>query len=136
MKKNQIATVTINDRGVHVHYRAYYRPEANGMFTWFIPGFDIYYSSRDKESGANKSLNLTKSWLSFYERQSKLSELMLDLRKMGFEASDGNTDYKIMKAIKGERPKQIKFRVANYNTPERFKDSEVMEMENQFAIAS
>lgn len=68
--------ISINGEVTNCSFIANYIEEPNGMFSWHIPEFDIYFSSKTKPIGDNKAKSMVKSFFNFqeYEKNREVTE--------------------------------------------------------------
>lgn len=61
------------------------KPENSGMWSFYIPAFDIFYSAESKEEGNEIAPLVIKAFYKFWGREGK-KDLVLKLHKLGFKA--------------------------------------------------
>jgi len=58
----------------------------NGMFSWYIPGFDIYFSSKTEEVGLVRADSMLDAFLNHFLEHQNLPVLINELKRLGFIA--------------------------------------------------
>ena len=75
--------VNIDKKGINIGYKVIYKDES-GMFSAYMPGFDIYYSAPTEEEVAKRASEIVKSFTDFWIKQNSFKDFFLQLHKLGF----------------------------------------------------
>lgn len=70
----------------HIDYAftAKYRKEPSGLYSWYIPSFDIYFSSSSHEDGEKRSKALTFSFFNYWIQNEGFEAFLNKLERLGF----------------------------------------------------
>lgn len=130
MENAHKTTIKIEPTGVVYEFTIRYREEENGMFSWFIPGFNIFYSTKTVEQGEPRGVAMTKSFFKYWIGKEGFQNFIIQLHGLGFKAKDeprhtsGNVV--IQQLLKKER-NSATFKALHERMPGAFADSEKVE---------
>ena len=80
--------INIQKRNIHYQYSVYTREESNGMYSWYVPGFNMFFSSRTESDGQKRAAAMVKSFfIDYFERQKNFRSFVLELHRLGFRAN-------------------------------------------------
>ncbi len=96
--------------------------EDDGMYSCYIPSFDIHFSSSNHEDIKNKGKRLTKSLLQYFmdEPRNGLKKYILHLHKLGFKAPN---DTMTIKHFIENKAVKTKFKSIRTEVPNGFSES-------------
>ena len=124
--------IKFSKEGIHYAFHARSIQEKNGMFSWYIPAFDIFFSSKDRETGRAKAKSMTESFFTYWIGQESFRAFILQIHKLGFKSP--NHDLTVSEMIKRKRS-DAKFTSKNEYLPEGFLNSESIVEEGELAMA-
>jgi hypothetical protein len=70
--------------GFHVFHK-----EVKGGYSWFIPGFNIRFSSETKEIGERRAITMVKAFFKYWNGVS-FREFLLAINRMGFKSEQND----------------------------------------------
>lgn len=133
MADNKPTFINMTREGIKYGFHARYRVEENGMYSWYIPAFDIYFSSQTKEQGDKRAVAMTKSFFNHWINYESFRSFILQIHKLGFKASEHH-ELTIKQLISRQRI-DAKFKSKDGFIPEEFKNSETVEQEGNLEMA-
>lgn len=119
--------------GINYGFHAHYKAEENGMYSWYIPAFDIYFSSQSIEQGNKRAVAMTRSFFNHWIEHESFRSFILQIHKLGFKASEHH-ELTIKQLISRKRI-DAKFKSKDGIIPEEFKNSDIVEQEGNLALA-
>lgn len=126
MIEDTSASIEIRNGEVKCVFDAKFIVETNGMYSWYIPAFNMFYSSRTREEGIVTGRAMSKSFFSYWlEKEKDFRSLILEINKLGFKAPDHRIT--VNKLLSG-KTSRAKFQ-SNQNVQNEFANSEKQEME-------
>lgn len=118
-------------------YTILYRNESDGMFSCFIPGFEIYFSALNKDAIEHKSkvmMQLLFDHFFIHNADSNpIKSLSLHLRKLGFRIN-GNDTLKMRELINNVVKSKSKFS-SIMEVPFEFNDAAQLEKKSELEFA-
>lgn len=84
---------------VEAQYRAYYKKTEKGNYRWFIPGFNIRFTSKDMEIGEKRAFVMVKYFMHYWDTKGSFREFLLEIHRLGFRAPK-NHDLTLSRVIK------------------------------------
>jgi hypothetical protein len=89
MAENNEVNIEIRDGVVKCNGFAYFKEEKNGMISWYLPGFDMFFSSKTFDEGMVTAKAMSKSFILYWlEKERNFNGLILAITKLGFKAID------------------------------------------------
>jgi len=82
--------IKIDAGKMHCSWELYHKIEDNGMHSWYIPAFKLFYSTATAEQGEKRGMNMTKSFFDFYLKKGSFKEFILEIHKLGFKSDRHN----------------------------------------------
>lgn len=67
-------------------YNARYKLEPSGYYSWHIPSFDIYFSSKSKEDGSKRAKAITQSFFNYWIGQEGFERFIDKIGRLGYKA--------------------------------------------------
>ena len=122
--------IRMNDGKITCRGTAHYNVEKNGMYSWYLPGFEMYFSSMTKEEGLITAKAMSKSFFIYWiEKEKNFNQLILEITKLGFKTVDHRNT--VNKMLQGKKYK------ANFETKARdekwVENAQVEELELEVA---
>lgn len=71
MSKEAVNFIKIKEGQINYRYDSYRRQEENGMFSWYIPAFQMFFSSKTKEEGDVRARAMVKSFFMYWFEKEK-----------------------------------------------------------------
>lgn len=91
MPKKAINFIEIKEKQIDYRYESYRRQEANGMISWYIPAFQMYFSSKTKEEGDIRSKAMVNSFFMYwFEKEKSFRGFIHEIHHFGFRAPGHN----------------------------------------------
>lgn len=59
----------IGDGTINFGYHSRFIIEKNGMYSWYIPAYKMFFSSKTKEEGQARGIAMVKSFFMFWDKQ-------------------------------------------------------------------
>lgn len=84
MIKSKPIEIKINQTSIDYSFWMYYIQEENGMFSWYLPGYDISFSTNDYETGEKRAEAMIVSFFQFWLEDKGFQSFVLELRRLGF----------------------------------------------------
>jgi|ERR1022692_4553345 hypothetical protein len=113
--------IEIKEGHIKYQYRAYHRIEENGMYSWYIPSFQMFYSSKTKEEGDQRTEAMAQSFFSFwFEKEKSFRGFIHEIHHFGFRASQHNLT---VNKLLTHKINHAEFGYANGHASEEFKNS-------------
>lgn len=133
MANNKTPYINFSKNKIDYGFHARYVKEENGMYSWYIPSFDIYFSSNTKEQGDKRAISMTRAFFSHWINQESFRSFILQIHKLGFKAPE-NHDFTI-KQLLNKKIFDVKLKSKNSVLPEDFKNSELVEQQGNLELA-
>lgn len=133
MADNKPSFINFTKGKINYAFHARYVKEENGMYSWYIPSFDIYFSSNTKEQGDKRAIAMTRAFFSHWINQESFRSFILQIHKLGFKAPE-NHDFTI-KQLLNKKIFEVKLKSKNGIIPAEFKNSELVEQEGNLELA-
>ena len=86
MSDKQPTFIEINNGRIYCGFHAYHKKTESGMYSWYIPGFNIRFSSKDKETGDKRAIIMVNAFFSYWVDRVSYREFILEIHKLGFKA--------------------------------------------------
>ena len=128
---NKPTFITINKDGMKYGFHGHYIKEENGAYSWYIPAFDIYFSSPNFEEGDRRAVIMVKSFMNFWIKQQGFRGFVLQILKLGFKAQDD----KALQQLLNRKNIDAKLRAVGKSIPAEFLDSKISSQEGELAMA-
>ena len=122
------------DRKIHFAFHSRFIVEKNGMYSWYMPAYKMFFSSKTKEEGIKRGVAMAKSFFMFWDKQNSYRGLILELHHLGFRAPQYH-NLVVSEMIRKKR-RFAKFNATDVTIPEAFADSSLLQQEGTFAMAS
>ena len=124
--KDKPTYIVINSGKINIAFYVYYKAEENGMVSSYIPAYNIYYSSPSMEEAKRRPLIMVRSFYKYWLNNEGWKNFVLEIRKLGFLASNTGTDFAFKNLLNG-RPDKVKFSTPYNTVPEGYNDVEEYE---------
>lgn len=139
MKINHKTTIDIQPKGISYEFTLRYREEENGMYSWFIPGFNIFYSTKTRDLGEKRGVAMTRSFFKYWIEKEGFNNFILQLNNLGFKPK-GEPQHKsgnvvIHELLRKQRNTAV-FKSSDWRIPGSFADSSKIEKKEVFNMAS
>ena len=126
--------INIKGGGIEYRYAYYHRTEKNGMHSWYIPGFNMFFSTKTQEAGSVRAAAMVKSFfIDYFEKQDSFRSFILELHRLGFRASSYH-DLTINKLLTKKIP-TAQLGYVNGHASTEFKNSTSQISEGSLAMA-
>jgi hypothetical protein len=83
--KNKHNFIDISPQRIQWGFNANYIEEKDGMFSWYLPSFDIYFSSATKEAGDKKALAITNSFFNYWLKEKGFRRFLMKILRLGYK---------------------------------------------------
>lgn len=83
--KNETFVKIDNDK-ISLGFYDYYKQEENGLYSVYVPAFDIYFTATSLEEKRRMSLAVVKAHLKFAMKNNGIKGFIIYLNKLGFKA--------------------------------------------------
>jgi hypothetical protein len=128
MSKNEPTFISINNGKISCGFHIFFKSDENGMFSWFIPGFNIRFSSTTKEAGDKRAIIMVKAYFNYWIERVSFREFILNIHRSGFKAAE-NHELTVSKIL-SKKLKSAKFKsLVQVPAPSDYTKSEVLETE-------
>ncbi len=122
--------ISINREGIRYGYHVLHIPEENGMISSYIPAFDIYFSSPNKEKASERSRTMVTSFFNFWIKKQGFRSFVIQILKLGFKTQNASELKQLL-----ER-KNINAKLnSNSTAPKDYLKAEVVEEEGTLEVA-
>ncbi len=89
MPNKPSASIEFRSDGIRCTFDAFYTKEENDEFSWHIPAFRMFFSSKTYKEGTKTSIEMTKSLFDYWlTKERNFRNLILEINKLGFKAND------------------------------------------------
>ncbi len=122
--------ININKNGLKWGFFAHHIKEGE-MVSTFIPAFDLYYSSPNKDEANKRAKIMVKSFLNFWIQQQGFRAFVLQMLKLGFKTPDATA----LKQLLERKNINAKLSASNTNIPDEFLEAETFLQEDQMEVA-
>lgn len=85
-KNSQSNFIQISPSRISYGFQIHSIKEANGMYSWYIPSFDTYFSSNDKELGEQRAIEISKSFFNYWLKKKGYRAFLMQILKLGYQA--------------------------------------------------
>lgn len=134
MKEKGDTHIVIEEGKISYQFSARFKMEDNGTFSWYIPSFKMFFSSKTKEQGDIRARAMAKSFFVHYLTNEKsFRNFILELHNLGFRAPL-NHDLTVNKLLT-KRLSYAKFNSRIVSIPKEFQDSENIINQDDLAMA-
>ena len=89
-------------------YVSRYAKEPSGLISWYIPAFNLYFSSTDMNDGIKRSQAMTQCFLNYWLNEEGMEAFIDKINRLGFRTANG----KPIKAPKGKSKTVIAYPAA------------------------
>jgi hypothetical protein len=87
--KEKMVVIKINAGKVSCTGHALHVIEKNGMYSWYFPGFEMFFSSTTREEGRQLAHAMAKSFFIYWlEKENNFNQMILEITKLGFKTID------------------------------------------------
>lgn len=134
MGENKQTFISIEKGKIHTGFHVFNKKAENGMYSWYIPGYNIRFSSETKEQGEKRAVTMVKAFFTYWKKSSN-REFILEIHRLGFKASEHHeltVSRLISKKITSAKFKSTVMRLPN---PEGYERSKVLEADLELAEA-
>ena len=137
--KNQVNFISFRPVGrlIEVKWRMtiFKKEKDTGRYACFIPALNIHFTSKDKESAANKAKALSRIYFDHFLAHSKngLKKIVLELHKLGFRAP--NDTYTVHK-FANNSVIPAKFKLPDGEVPENYINAHQTMVESEMEITA
>ncbi len=132
-EKKQPTYIEFKEGKIFYGFHARYIKEENGMYSWYIPAFDIYFSSKTKEDGHKRAQAMTKSFFKVWINNEGVRSFILQIHKLGFKAPSNHQA--IIRDLISKKINTAKFKSTAGHLPDDFAGSESEIQESELAMA-
>lgn len=133
MPKEVANIIEIQGGRINYRYQAYRREEENGMISWYIPAFQMFFSSKTKEEGDLRSHAMVKSFFIFWlEKEKSFRGFVHEIHHFGFRAPHHNLT---VNKLLTHKINNAAFGYANGHASQEFKNSIVETKKDSLAVA-
>ena len=133
MPKKAANFIEIQGNKINYRYQIYHREEENGMVSWYVPAFQMFFSSKTKEEGDARSKAMVKSFFMYwFEKEKSFRGFIHEIHHFGFRASQHNLT---VNRLLTHKINHAAFGYANGHAFEEFKNSIVETKNDSLAVA-
>jgi hypothetical protein len=129
-QKKTIPFIQFTDEGIKVSFNVLGKKEGD-MYSWYVPAYDIYFSSPTEEIGRKRAKSAVMSFFNYWTKEQSFKNFILEIHKLGFRASE-NHELTVKKLIDKQHIK-AKFKSAG-KTPPSFQEATVSQGEMTVAM--
>lgn len=130
--KEQPNFIQIKPDGINYGYHSRFIEEKNGMYSWYLPSFDIYFSSSTKEEGEKRSLEMTESFFNYWLQKKGFRTFLMQILRLGYQARS----HKELQGLLNRKNLNAQLRASTIKElPAAFRESETSRQEGNLATA-
>lgn len=129
--KNKPTYIQITPEGISWGFHARYIEEKDGMFSWYLPSFDIYFSTNTKEEGQERAKALTTSFFNYWLKKKGFRSFLMKILRLGYTASS----HEELKQLLHRTNLNAKLKMPSEKKSPNFTHYETIDEEGQLAIA-
>ena len=135
MADNRPTFIEVTGTGViNFGYHSRFIIEEDGTYSWYIPAYKMFFSSKTKEEGQQRGISMVKSFFMFWDKQNSYRGLILEIHNLGFRVPQYH-NLTVSELIRKKRT-SAKFNSTENLIPESFAAGTLLEQEGSFAMAS
>lgn len=132
-EKRNDTYIQFTPEGMKYGFYAYCVEEKGGNYSWYVPAYDIYFSSPSKEEGSRRAKLMVSSFFNFWVKQQGIKQFGLQLHKLGFRAT--NDHHTTLQQFLNNHIVKSKFKSPESKLPFDFEAAEQFEQEGEMAVA-
>ena len=129
--KNKRNFIQISPHNISYGFGTLNIQELDGSYSWYIPSFDIYFSSKTKEQGNERARAMVKSFFNFWLTNQGFRAFALQLFKLGYKTST----HAEFKNLLNRTNLKATLKSSLSKLPPEFEGSEVLSLEGDLSIA-
>ena len=129
--KKKIDFINLTPTSIKYGYNSHFVQEEDGLFSWYIPSFDIYFSSNTKEEGDNISRAMVKSFMNYWLKEKGFRSFVLQVFKLGYKTSS----HEEFKRLLNRTNLTANLKGAKIAMPQEFANSESFMNDGQLSMA-
>lgn len=84
--KKRKSFINIEPKGIEWGYTAHYIIEDDGMYSWYIPSFDIFFSSMDEKEGDKIGEDATTAFFEYWLKKQGFRKFVNKVLSLGYKA--------------------------------------------------
>lgn len=115
-----------NVMNVRFGYRLMYNKDEPGIINYYIPGFNLFFSANDEETGSKRGKAMVRAFLDYWINQESPRSFILEIHKLGFRTKNHDL---VMKEFLHKKITSSKFNSSQSTVPEHFNDGSKEEEE-------
>ncbi len=135
IKKEPVSSITIEGQKIFYAFSARYKTEEDGKVSWYLPAFDMFFTTKNMEDSDIRVKAMAKSFFVYHlEINKSWRSFVLELNRLGFKAAT-NHDYTVSQLIK-HRLDRAQFKSKIIQLPIEFEGSNILQKEGMMSLAS
>jgi hypothetical protein len=79
--------ITITPNQISWGFHAHFIEEEDGMYSWYIPSLDIYFSSISRQQGDEIARDITRSFFNFWLQKQGFRKFLMRVLRLGYKPS-------------------------------------------------
>jgi hypothetical protein len=132
MNDNEPTYINFTKEGIKYAFHARFIVEENKMYSWYIPAFKMFFSTKTEEEGEKRAIAMTKSFFKFWKEEDSFRGLLHEINYLGFKATHYH-DLTMNRMLKGQL-NHAKFKAGEDYIPEDFIGSKSVLHEGELAM--
>ena len=131
IKKTQPIAIVIKNGAISGKYKVYYSEEDNGMFSSYIPGFEICYSSANYDEMMKRSKIMVAAFFDYWVKDNGWAQFIKHISALGFKAPNHAFT---MKQLLSRKLLSANLKATHTEKQDGYKESEIIEHEAEMAL--
>lgn len=130
-KNNQETYIKITPQRLEWGFHGKYIKEPDGRFSWYLPSFDIYFSSSTLEDGDEKALAITQSFFNYWLSEKGFRKFLMKILSLGYKPGS----HEELKHLLNRTNLNARLKGTMNRIPPEFANSETSDQLGNLAIA-
>ena len=133
MAEKQPTFIKLDNGKVNFAFHARFIKEPDGLYSWYIPAYKMFFSSGSIDEGQKRAIVMAKSFFVYWKEEKNFNGFLKELHQLGFRATSLH-DF-TLKQLRLGKTRKAKFKSEDSYIPESFKNSQSVVTEGDLAIA-
>lgn len=134
MKTNKEDYISITGNRIDYGFHSRYRVEEDGSYSWYIPTFEMFFSSENLEAGEKRAKIMAQSFFNFWIESQSFRSFVLQIHKLGFKANENHN--LVIKNLLKRGVSDIKLKSKGGKIPKDFINAHSISSEMNLQMAS
>jgi hypothetical protein len=123
--------ISLSPNKISYGFQAMFKIEEDGIYSWYIPSFDIYFSSPTKEAGDKRAKAMVRSFFNYWLKNQGYRNFLMQILKLGYKPSS----HQELQSLLNRTNLTANLKSSAKVIPHEFADTEAHEENDSLAIA-